>query len=255
MLSNRVTARRIFLTVEVVRFKSCVGNAQHHRQLSRGALLDSHMWTEHCGLGLREADDRRARAERRARPRPGRDRRRSDRRRNMLVSLMATGMSLGWHAPSLQTIIQPHVEVSVVGFTPIYADRAYEGFVQEAASAFDLDPALIRAVIQAESAFDTWAVSRAGAQGLMQLMPALSQSFGVDDPFDPRQNILAGAEYLKQLLDRFDGNMELALAGYNAGPTVVARYSAIPPFKETRRYVKTIKALLSRNQAASTPTT
>ena len=66
------------------------------------------------------------------------------------------------------------------------------------------------------------------------------------DPFDPRQNILAGAEYLKRLLDRFDGNMELALAGYNAGPTVVARYAAIPPFEETRKYVKTIKAILRR---------
>jgi soluble lytic murein transglycosylase-like protein len=172
----------------------------------------------------------------------------------MLASLMATGMSLAWHAsPAPKALPTPQVDVSVA-FTdsqPTITERAvnprdYDPFVQEAALAFDLDPRLIRAVIQAESAFDPWAVSRAGAQGLMQLMPELSKEFGVNDPFDPRQNILAGAEYLKQLLDRFDGNMELALAGYNAGPTVVARYAAIPPFKETRRYVKTIKALLGR---------
>ena len=172
----------------------------------------------------------------------------------MLVSLLATGMSLAWHAsPAPQAMPTPQVDVSVA-FTdspPPIIERAvnprdYDPFVKEAALAFDLDPRLIRAVIQAESAFDPWAVSRAGAQGLMQLMPELSKEFGVNDPFDPRQNILGGAEYLKQLLDRFDGNMELALAGYNAGPTVVARYAAIPPFKETRRYVKTIKALLSR---------
>ncbi len=174
----------------------------------------------------------------------------------MLVSLMATGMSLAWHAPPQKTAVTPQVDVSftVTSFPPTIAERDsnprdYDPFVREAASTFDLDPALIRAVIQAESAFDPWAVSRAGAQGLMQLMPELSKEFGVNDPFDPRQNILAGAEYLKQLLDRFEGNMELALASYNAGPTVVARYAGIPPFEETRRYVKTIKALLARRQA------
>ncbi len=174
----------------------------------------------------------------------------------MLVSLMATGMSLGWWhaAPSPKSALLPRADMSVTlaaDSPPTVGERAdgpqrYEPFVREAASAFSLDPALIRAVIQVESAFDPWAVSRAGAQGLMQLMPELSKEFGVVDPFDPRQNILAGAEYLKQLLDRFDGNMELALAGYNAGPTVVARYAAIPPFEQTRKYVKTIKAILRR---------
>jgi soluble lytic murein transglycosylase-like protein len=210
------------------------------------------MWTEDHGLGLRQGVDRRS-AIRRARPRSLlRERRRGDRRRNLLVSLMATGMSLGWHAaPSPMSTLVPKVDVALVADSPptiehVDGPQSYEPFVREAASAFNLDPALIRAVIQAESAFDPWAVSRAGAQGLMQLMPELSKEFGVVDPFDPRQNILAGAEYLKQLLDRFDGNMELALAGYNAGPTVVARYAAIPPFKETRKYVKTIKAILRR---------
>lgn len=213
------------------------------------------MWTEHHGLGLRHASDRRGN-DRRAHPRLARERRGSDRRRNMLVSLMATGMSLAWHAPPQKTAVTPQVDVSftVTGFQPTIAERPasprdYDPFVREAAATFDLDPALIRAVIQAESAFDPWAVSRAGAQGLMQLMPELSKEFGVSDPFDPRQNILAGAEYLKRLLDRFGGNMELALAGYNAGPTVVARYAAIPPFEETRKYVKTVKALLRRRQA------
>jgi soluble lytic murein transglycosylase-like protein len=197
------------------------------------------------GLGLRHPEERRI-TQRRYSPRLGSERRRGDRRRHMLVSLMATGLSLGWHAAPQKPTVRPQVDVSVSNIVPIEANRAYDSLVSEAASMFDLDPALLRAVIQAESAFDTSAVSRAGAQGLMQLMPELSRGFGVEDPFDPRQNILAGAEYLKQLLDRFHGNVDLALAGYNAGPTVVARYRGIPPYKETHQYVRTIKALLGQ---------
>jgi soluble lytic murein transglycosylase-like protein len=128
---------------------------------------------------------------------------------------------------------------------------AYESLIQEAALRHHLDPALIRAVIAAESAFDANAVSDAGAQGLMQLMPALAAEMGVDDVFDPRQNIMGGVRYLRQLVDAYDGNLDLALASYNAGPGTVQLYGGIPPFRETQQYVKTITDALARSQTAA----
>jgi soluble lytic murein transglycosylase-like protein len=117
---------------------------------------------------------------------------------------------------------------------------AFEHLITAAAAKYALDAALIRAVINAESAFDPLAVSRAGAMGLMQLMPPLAAEMGVTDPFDPRQNIFAGSRYLRQLLDAYDGDVTLALASYNAGPGAVERYNGVPPYPETQHYVKTI---------------
>src|SRR5438270_601541 len=110
-------------------------------------------------LGLRLRQEDRRVAQRRTQPRLGRERRRSDRRRQMLISLMATGLSLGWHTAPPKLLLRPQVDVSTSNMTPIEADRIYESLVTEAASTFDLDPDLLRAVIQAESAFDTSAVS------------------------------------------------------------------------------------------------
>ena len=99
---------------------------------------------------------------------------------------------------------------------------------------------MIKALIKVESDFNTRAVSRSGALGLMQIMPENVKAFRIFDPFDPRDNIIGGARYLKTLLDRFEGKLPLALAAYNAGPKVVERYRNIPPIKETEDYVKKV---------------
>jgi len=142
------------------------------------------------------------------------------------------------------TLMKPNVDVWTE-FKAIPANEAYEDIIQEAATTYEMDPNLIRAVMQTESAFHPYALSRAGAEGLMQLMPDLSDEMGVSDAFDPRENIMGGVRYLKRLLDYHDGNLDLALASYNAGPGNVERYGGVPPFEETRNYVKTIKRILA----------
>jgi soluble lytic murein transglycosylase-like protein len=112
--------------------------------------------------------------------------------------------------------------------------------VERAAASNALSPNLLRAVIRRESAFQPCAISPAGALGLMQLMPSTAAFLGVDDPFDPAQNIAAGSRFLRQLLDRFDGDLSLALGAYNAGPTRVQAAGAIPEIPETQSYVQTI---------------
>jgi soluble lytic murein transglycosylase-like protein len=112
-----------------------------------------------------------------------------------------------------------------------------------------MSPSLIRAVIQTESRFNPLAVSRVGAQGLMQLMPTTARHVGIENPFDPRENILGGTKYLSTLLDRFKGNTARALAAYNAGPTVVARHRGLPPYRETQGYVRKIQKLVENTDA------
>jgi soluble lytic murein transglycosylase-like protein len=131
------------------------------------------------------------------------------------------------------------------------ATIAYNDAIAEAAELYKLDPNLIRAIIRAESAFNPFAVSSAGAQGLMQLMPDLAEELNVLDPFDPRQNIFGGARYLRQLLDMHKGNISLAVASYNAGPGAVDRYNGIPPYRETRNYVKKVNAFLKSSKKAN----
>lgn len=129
---------------------------------------------------------------------------------------------------------------------PRWRDRAgvWSEMVEEAAQRNKVDPALIVAVGLVESRLDAWALSPKGAQGVMQLMPGTARQLKVGDVWDPGQNIEAGARWLKRLLDRFNNNVELALAAYNAGEEAVKRYSGVPPYPETLFYVREVQDLL-----------
>ncbi len=112
--------------------------------------------------------------------------------------------------------------------------------IEEAAERYDVDPALVKAIIMAESNYNPHAVSKKGAQGLMQLMPSTAKALGVEDSFDPKHNINAGVRYFKQLMNKLNGDAELALAAYNAGLRRVYQYQGIPPFKSTQYYIKKV---------------
>ncbi|WP_207914905.1 lytic transglycosylase domain-containing protein [Luteimonas arsenica] len=123
---------------------------------------------------------------------------------------------------------------------------AYDAEVKAAAREFGVEEAIIRAIMHAESAYNPNALSRVGAQGLMQLMPATASRFGVTNAFDPAQNIRGGVQYLAWLLKRFNGDLTLAAAGYNAGEGAVDRHKGVPPYNETRRYVERVGVLADR---------
>ncbi|MFH0882762.1 MAG: transglycosylase SLT domain-containing protein [bacterium] len=139
-----------------------------------------------------------------------------------------------------------HVAMSIADRPSVSAKMArYYHHVREAADRYGLEPELIYAVMQQESGGDTNAVSKSGAKGLMQLMDTTASDMGVDDSFNPRENILGGAKYLKEQLDRY-GDLDTALAAYNAGPGAVERYGGIPPYEETRKYVRNVAAIYER---------
>ena len=121
-----------------------------------------------------------------------------------------------------------------------YSTDKYDHFISDAAEQTGIDSYLLKAMIKAESDFDPRAVSRKGAMGLMQIMPENFKMLDLKNPFDPWQNIRAGAQYFKKMYERFNGKLALSLAAYNAGPTAVDRYKRIPPYQETEEYVRRV---------------
>jgi soluble lytic murein transglycosylase-like protein len=204
------------------------------------------------GFGLRRDAERRH-GERRATDRDARDRRRSVRRRATLRSLLFAVMTLSItqlkHGPlafrSALPAPEARASTSIDHVIALPPWRAYDDLIREAAALYGVSPTLIHSVMQAESAFNPLAVSSAGAMGLMQLMPEIAVAFGIVDPFDPRENIMGGTRLLRELLDSHHHNIPLVLAAYNAGPAAVARYGRVPPFRETRGYVKKIITLIA----------
>jgi len=204
-------------------------------------------------VGLRQNGERR-RGDRRAVDRGTRDRRKSERRKARLRSLIFSALafvaphhlkthSLSFSKPLLTATAGPRVSTTIESFDPVPLRNAYDDLIKEAADKYRVSANLIKSVMQTESNFNAWAVSPVGAMGLMQLMPNIAKAYGVADPFDPRQNVMAGAQILRELMTMHRGNLPLVLASYNAGAGNVARYRGIPPFRETRNYVKRVSSL------------
>lgn len=132
----------------------------------------------------------------------------------------------------------------------VNAPQSMDAIFEEAASVYNIPVNLLKSVAKAESGFNPNAVSPAGAVGVMQLMPATAKSLGVKNSYDARSNIMGGAKYLKENLDRYNGNISYALAAYNAGPNNVDKYGGVPPFKETQNYVRKIAGYMKQDLQA-----
>lgn len=128
-----------------------------------------------------------------------------------------------------------------------------DSLVNDNAQAQDVDPALIKAIIANESGFNANATSNVGAQGLMQLMPGTAAGLGVTDSYDPAQNVAGGTKYIKGLLQRFNGDVRLAVAAYNAGPGAVEKYGGVPPYAETQNYVQNVLSSYTKYRGNATP--
>jgi soluble lytic murein transglycosylase-like protein len=152
---------------------------------------------------------------------------------------------------ALARLISPAASASGAaseGPAPV-APAEIDALVEQNAATWQVEPALIKAVIANESGFNARATSSAGAQGLMQLMPETAAAMGVRDPYDPAQNVAGGTRYLRSMLDRFKGDQKLAVAAYNAGPGAVEQHGGIPPYAETRTYVDNVLGSYARYRA------
>ena len=173
-----------------------------------------------------------------------------------LLSLLSGGRIL--LRPTVETSTDFRVATDTTEVKTNETDPSrFDTIIEEASALYGVNSALVKAVIQAESRFNPLAVSPVGAKGLMQLMPMIAKEYGAADPLDAKQNVFAGVKYLSNLLDRYNGNVSMALAGYNAGPTAVKRFRGIPPYRETRGYVRKIQNLIAdgvRSAGAATAT-
>jgi soluble lytic murein transglycosylase len=142
-----------------------------------------------------------------------------------------------WHFTNIQKDTRYTLFIRTKDKKPSQYIEEYEGIIEQATRRFNVDPSLVKAVIKAESDFDHKAVSRKGAQGLMQLMPTTADAMEVRNPFNPEENIYGGTRYLSLLLKRFKQNKTLAIAAYNAGPEAVETHGGVPPFPETESFV------------------
>jgi len=142
-----------------------------------------------------------------------------------------------WHFTNIQKDTRYTLYIRTKDKKPSQYIEEYEGIIKQATQRFNVDPSLVKAVIKAESDFDHKAVSRKGAQGLMQLMPETADDMEVSDPFNPEENIYGGIRYLSLLLKRFKQDKTLAIAAYNAGPEAVEAHGGVPPFPETKAFV------------------
>ena len=145
-----------------------------------------------------------------------------------------------WHFTNIKTDARYKLYLKTTIKKPSQYIKEYDGIIRQASTRFGVDPSLIKAVIKAESDFDHKAISKKGAQGLMQLMPDTAGQMDVESPFDPEENIFGGTRYLGLLLKRFKNNKTLALAAYNAGPEKVEFHNGVPPISETRTFVKRV---------------
>jgi hypothetical protein len=173
------------------------------------------------------------------------------------AGVLVLAIAPGWWAFRPGALLEPRgeadetLETTLEAATPTLSIVEIDAHIRDVALHHGLSPLLVAAVVEAESEFNPRAVSRKGARGLMQLMPRTAASLQVDDPFDPFENIEAGVQHLRALVDRFDGDLALALAAYNAGETAVAAHRGVPPYRETRRYVARILRRIGRPDLAA----
>ena len=145
-----------------------------------------------------------------------------------------------WHFTNINSDIRYKLYIKTFPEKPTAFIEKYGSIIEQASQRFNLEPSLIKAVIKAESDFDHEATSEKGAQGLMQLMPETADEMAVDDPYNPEENIFGGARYLSSLMGRFNNDLKLALAAYNAGPEKVDTYNGVPPYAETENFIQKV---------------
>jgi len=145
-----------------------------------------------------------------------------------------------WHFSNIRSDPRYRLYIKIGGIRAKQYIKKYDAIIHKAAEQFDVEPHLIKAIIKAESAFEPNAISKSGAQGLMQLMPPTAEDMKVNNPFDPEENILGGTKYLSLLLKRFKQDKRLAIAAYNVGAKIVHKHNSVPPIPQTRRFVERV---------------